>query len=78
MKYNFEVKYLPVEKYTTNANIYTLKVEKRDGKTWYVINGDTMYLSPDWSLQDAIEHYLSPEAEEERDEAFREAYGFYD
>ena len=48
------------------------------GKKWLSINGDTDYPLDQWSKEDAIDDYLSPESEIERDIETRQAFGFYD
>lgn len=61
------------------AEIFYTEVRKDErGREWYYINGDTGYLLKDWLPVDAERHYLSREAQLERELSFREAYGFYD
>lgn len=57
---------------------YTDEYTDENGKQWLSINGDTHYPLDQWSKEEAIEDYLSPEAEEKRQEFFYRAWGFYD
>ena len=58
--------------------IYSTHIDSTELGLFYVINGDEVYPLDSWTPEEAEEHYLSPESAEERDIAFRQAYGFYD
>ena len=77
MKY-FRLKDVPTTEYCYHPDIFAVQERTEDRTTWYVINYSTMYKKSEWTLHDAITHYLSKDGEMERDYAFRKAYGFYD
>ena len=73
-----DVKYLDVEKYTYSNKIYTIREETHEDGVYFFINGDTGYKATDWTIEDAINDYLSPNGYEFRVNAFYKAWGFYD
>ena len=77
MRY-FKLRDIPTTEYSYNPNIYAVQERTEDRTKWYIINYSTWYKATEWTLHDAIKHYLSEEGEEQRMEAFYKAWGFCD
>lgn len=58
-----------------SAHYYNIK---KDETFYFYIDGSNGYALDKWTIPDAIAYHDTPEAEEERDIAVREAWGYYD
>lgn len=65
MRY-FKLEDLNVSDFTLSNEIYSLQIRTEDRTKWIVINYSEMYKYSEWSISEAIEHYLSDEGRTER------------
>lgn len=59
-----------------SAHYYDIKQDET--KFYFYIDGSNGYDLDKWTIPDAIAYHDTPEAEQERDIATREAWGYYD
>ena len=59
-----------------SAHYYDIKQDET--RFYFYIDGSSGYALDKWTIPDAIAYHDTPEAEEERDIAVREAWGYYD
>lgn len=59
-----------------SSHYYDIKLDETG--FYFYIDGSNGYALDKWTIPDAIAYHDTPEAEEERDIAVREAWGYYD
>ena len=61
-----------------NYSTHSYSIKQDDDGFWFYIDESHGYFLDKWKIPDAIAYHDTPEAEEERDIAVREAWGYYD
>ena len=70
----FKLDNLSVTDYTLNPNIYALQIRTECRKKYIVINYDELFNLAEWSIEEAINYYLSDEGKESRFDSLYRAY----
>lgn len=61
-----------------NYSAHYYEIRQDETRFYFYIDGSSGYALDEWTIPDAIAYHDTPEAEEERDIAVREAWGYYD
>lgn len=61
-----------------NYSVHYYDIKQDETGFYFYIDGSNGYALDKWTIPDAIAYHDTPEAEEERDIAVREAWGYYD
>lgn len=73
MRY-FKLTELNIPQFTTKAGIYSLRIRQEDRTKYIIINETSWYPDAEWTIDEAIDHYLSKEGRESRFEAWYSAW----
>ena len=73
MKY-FKLENLTVSAFTLHPDIYALQIRTEDRTKYIVINYDSMFNLSEWSIEQAINYYLSDEYKEKQFDAWYKAW----
>ena len=73
MRY-FKLENLTVTKYTLHPDIFALQIRTEDRTKYIVINYDEPFNLSEWSIEAAINHYLSNEGKQERYDSWYRAW----
>lgn len=68
------IKELIVSEYTTHSDIYSLQIRTEKNNKWLYINYTDGYNLKQWTIEEAINHYLSDEGKAERFESWYHSY----